>query len=307
MKQVIGLVSIFILGFVAFMPHLASAQPASQTTDYIISIEPDEIQQGRTGLVRVLPLNGIHIDRIQATFNEGFFELYPSVDGDWVGFLAVNMDSERGALPLDLYIWYDGATQPARERETVDVVWGAFEYQDIQLPYNLEPLLSREVNLAEYNELVRVQDRQSDELFFNYFIQPVPGPIISTFGGIRSYNNDMYQGRHTGVDFRATSGTPVSAVADGRIIFAQFMPIHGNHVIIDHGGGVMSGYSHFGEIIVTPGQLVRQGDTIGMVGATGRVQGPHFHFELIVNGEWVDPGQFMTLNIPPPDLTAISD
>ena len=287
----------------AIVPLSASAEPATQDVDYIISVEPGEIQQGRTGLVRVLPLNGIQIDRIQATFNEGFFELYPSLDGDWVGFLAVNMDSERGDLPLDLYIWADGASQPARERVTVPVVWGAFDYQDIQLAYNLEPLLQRDVNVAETNELVRVQDRSTHEIFFTYFIQPVPGPVISTFGGIRSYNNDLWRGRHTGADFRATAGTPVSAIADGRIIFAQHLPIHGNHVIIDHGGGVLSGYSHFSELIVTPGQLVHQGDTIGLVGSTGRVQGPHFHFEIIVNGEWIDPAQFLTLTIPPPDLT----
>lgn len=295
-----------LLGVIlAVGPFHASAEPPTQDVNYLITVEPNEIQQGRTGLVRVLPLNGIQIDRIQATFNEGFFELYPSLDGDWVGFLAVNMDSERGALPLDLYIWSDGGSQPARERKNVTVVWGAFDYQDIQLPYNLEPLLDRNVNLAELNELVRVQSRSTNERFFNYFIQPVPGPVISTFGGIRSYNNDTYRGRHTGVDFRATAGTPVSAVADGRIVFAQHLPIHGNHVIIDHGGGVLSGYSHFGEIIVVPGQLVRQGDTIGLVGATGRVQGPHFHFEIIVNGEWIDPAQFLTLTIPPPDLTGV--
>lgn len=302
MKRWIILSLILAVGL-ALMPLNASAEPPTQAVNYVISVEPGEIQQGRTGLVRVLPLNGIVIDRIQATFNEGFFELYPSLDGDWVGFLAVNMDSERGDLPLDLYIWFDGATQPERERVTVAVVWGAFDYQDIQLPFSLEPLLERNVNLAENNELVRVHNRISDERFFNYFIQPVPGPVISFFGGIRSYNNDTLRGRHTGVDFRATSGTPVTASADGRIIFAQKMAIHGNHVIIDHGGGVMTGYSHFGELIVVPGQLVRQGDTIGSVGATGRVQGPHFHFEIIVNGEWIDPAQFLTLTIPPPDLT----
>lgn len=300
----LGLVVMMVL---AIVPLNASAEPRRQDVNYIVSVEPGEIQQGRTGLVRVLPLNGIQIDRIQATFNEGFFELYPSLDGDWVGFLAVNMDSGRGALPLDLYIWYDGATQPAREQTTVTVVWGAFDYQDIQLPFNLEPLLDRVVNLAEANELVRVHDRTTNERFFNYFVQPIPGPIISFFGGIRSYNNDALRGRHTGVDFRATTGTPITASADGRIIFGQKLPIHGNHIIIDHGWGVLTSYSHLSEIIVVPGQLVRQGDTIGLVGATGRVQGPHLHFEVVVNGDWIDPEQFLNMTIPPPDLTIDPD
>jgi murein DD-endopeptidase MepM/ murein hydrolase activator NlpD len=62
--------------------------------------------------------------------------------------------------------------------------------------------------------------------------------------------------------------------------------------------GVLTGYSHMGELFVVPGQRILQGDTLGSVGATGRVEGAHFHFELTFNGFWVDPAQFMGLSIP---------
>jgi hypothetical protein len=289
-----------IIGLLILQFGPATAHPPLQATpQLLVTVEPQEIRQGQSGLVRVLPLDGSVIQRVQANFESQFFDLYPSLDGDWVGFISVSMEGTRGNQPLDVYVWIEGSAQPTRQRIEVPVVWGAFETQDIQLSYDLEALLDPATNEAELNELARVHDRFSTERFFINFVQPVPGPSISNFGGIRNYNNNPYRGRHTGVDFRATTGTPVAAAANGRVIFAQHLPIHGNHIIIDHGWGILTGYSHLNEMAVVPGQLVRQGDIIGAVGATGRTQGPHLHWEVVVNGEWVDPSQFMTISLPP--------
>jgi murein DD-endopeptidase MepM/ murein hydrolase activator NlpD len=114
------------------------------------------------------------------------------------------------------------------------------------------------------------------------FIWPVNGPVVSPFG--------MRWGRlHTGIDIGASSGTPIHAVASGRVIYAGWMDGYGNLVFIDHGRGISTGYAHQSSVAVSNGQTVTQGDVIGYVGCTGHCFGPHLHFEVRVNGTPVDP------------------
>jgi murein DD-endopeptidase MepM/ murein hydrolase activator NlpD len=87
-------------------------------------------------------------------------------------------------------------------------------------------------------------------------------------------------------------------MAAGRVAFAGQMDIRGNYVIIDHGYGVYSGFAHMSQIHVTRGQQVTRGQVIGMTGNTGRSNGAHAHWEMTVNGEWIDPVDFLLTWIP---------
>jgi murein DD-endopeptidase MepM/ murein hydrolase activator NlpD len=112
-------------------------------------------------------------------------------------------------------------------------------------------------------------------------IWPVNGPVVSPFG--------MRWGRlHAGIDIGAGYGTPIHAAASGTVIFAGWMGGYGNFVIIDHGGGLSTGYAHQSSIAVGGGS-VSQGQVIGYVGCTGHCFGPHLHFEVRINGSPVDP------------------
>jgi murein DD-endopeptidase MepM/ murein hydrolase activator NlpD len=112
-------------------------------------------------------------------------------------------------------------------------------------------------------------------------IWPVSGPVVSPFG--------MRWGRlHAGIDIGAGYGTPIHASASGTVIFAGWMGGYGNFVIIDHGGGLSTGYAHQSSIAVGGGS-VSQGQVIGYVGCTGHCFGPHLHFEVRINGSPVDP------------------
>ncbi|MBI5929147.1 MAG: M23 family metallopeptidase [Chloroflexi bacterium] len=299
--QVVSVVLVILVGLTAIaFARPANAQPHAQdaSSHMFVIVQPStEIQQGRSALLRVQILDGSQPKEVQATFLGHVIYLYPSVDGDWVGFLGVDMEAPRGTQPVEIFYNDTDGVQQTFTQE-VSVVWGAFTYQDIGLPYALEPLLDPEINREEEETLLRAMNRTTPEKFFTSFITPVRDIVISEFGGIRNYNNDAFTGRHTGTDYMATTGDPVAAAADGRVVFIAHLPIHGNHIIIDHGWGILTGYSHLSEIQVVPGQLVRQGQTIGLVGATGRVQGAHLHFEVMVNGVWVDPPQFLTLPLP---------
>ncbi|PJF43584.1 MAG: hypothetical protein CUN55_08365 [Phototrophicales bacterium] len=296
MKKIIVLiVAIMTIGM--FTPAIRSN---AQNGFVSIFITPSsEVQQGRTSILQVM---GPNIEKVTATFAGRRFDLYRTNVGNWAGLLAVDMDATLGANTLDIYYWTDENQEPQVISQQIVVLPGGFDFQDIPLPYDLEPLLDPELNEYDFQSIERVHMRQTREIFFTTFQQPIPGPSISSFGGFRSYNNGVLTGRHTGIDYRAVIGTAVTAAANGRVVFAQYLPIHGNHIIIDHGWGILTGYSHLSEISVVPGELVYQGQTIGLSGATGRVQGPHLHFEVAVNGSWVDGSQFLTLEIPLPAI-----
>lgn len=114
--------------------------------------------------------------------------------------------------------------------------------------------------------------------------------IKSRYGNRRSYNGSDYTYFHTGVDFGVCAPTlAITAAADGIVVYTGSLTVRGNTTIIDHGWGVFSAYYHQNEIMVKVGDKVSMGQQIGVVGATGRVTGPHLHFEIWVNGIQVQP------------------
>lgn len=94
---------------------------------------------------------------------------------------------------------------------------------------------------------------------------------------------------HNGIDYAAKTGTPVVAAGDGRVIEAGYNRFNGNYVFIQHGDTYTTKYLHFSKRFVKKGQWVKQGQLIGNVGATGRVSGPHLHYEFLVNGKHKNP------------------
>lgn len=120
------------------------------------------------------------------------------------------------------------------------------------------------------------------------FVRPVPGTVSSAFGGKRVFNNEP-RSRHKGVDLRGAMGTPIVAAAAGRVILAEEQYYSGNVVYVDHGQGLVTVYCHMSAMHVTPGQTVQPGETLGLVGATGRVTGPHLHLSTLLYGESINP------------------
>ncbi|MFA7248722.1 MAG: M23 family metallopeptidase [Dehalococcoidia bacterium] len=122
--------------------------------------------------------------------------------------------------------------------------------------------------------------------------------VSTQFGSGRSINGGPVGDFHTGEDLAADEGTPVTAAAPGRVAWAGAMPIRGNSVIIDHGGGVMTGYHHLHDITVAAGQVIEGGALVGHVGTTGFSTGPHLHWELTIYGVNVDPETWVTRPFP---------
>ncbi|HZD60380.1 MAG TPA: peptidoglycan DD-metalloendopeptidase family protein [Anaerolineae bacterium] len=122
----------------------------------------------------------------------------------------------------------------------------------------------------------------------NGFIPPTAGSITSKFGW-RFHPILKYYRLHAGIDFRASSGTPIHAARGGTVILAGWKGGYGNTVVISHGDGLTTLYAHNSRVAVRVGQHVRQGQVISYSGSTGLATGPHLHFEVRLNGNPVDP------------------
>ena len=123
-------------------------------------------------------------------------------------------------------------------------------------------------------------------------VRPVSGGITSPFGP-RIDPITGNPGFHTGVDLQATYGTPILACRSGTVVIASPQGGYGNAVVIDHAGGMATLYAHQSRMAVLPGQVVKAGDVIGYVGATGYATGPHLHFEVRLDGNPVNPVSFL--------------
>jgi hypothetical protein len=120
-------------------------------------------------------------------------------------------------------------------------------------------------------------------------------PVNAAFGTRFGVAGKMWSsGHHTGLDFPVPTGTRVNAVDDGTISMATSGGPYGNHVMVNHGGGLSSLYAHMSKILTRVGEVVKQGQEIGKSGATGNVTGPHVHLEARVGGKAVDPMKYLT-------------
>jgi hypothetical protein len=284
----VALVAPLVSSLVA--PQSASAAPDTSGS-VSISLDFRWIRQGQVGIVRV---SGARITEVRGIFQERVFYFYPE-NGNWVGMLSADIEYLVGDYPLQVWVKYeDGSTEMLEQ--PVDVEDGQFGRSTITLNASLYPLLEPEVEANEMARLFNILDRFTPLRYWaeKGFVRPLDGVEIGWFGTYRLYNNTYWR-RHTGIDVRAAMGTPIQAMGDGRVIFAEEFDIRGGYVLIDHGWGVYSGYAHLSEKLVVPGQWVRQGDVIALSGKNGRSNGAHLHYEMSVGGAWTDPAEFMAL------------
>ncbi|MER8071841.1 LysM peptidoglycan-binding domain-containing M23 family metallopeptidase [Streptomyces sp. NPDC094034] len=128
------------------------------------------------------------------------------------------------------------------------------------------------------------------------FTAPVDGPTSTPYGAAGS---SWSSGYHTGVDFSASSGTPVKAVSDGTVVTAGWGGAYGNQIVIQHSDGMYSQYGHLSSLEVSAGESVSAGQEIGLSGSTGNSTGPHLHFEIRTGPEYgsdVDPVAYLRQN-----------
>ncbi len=221
-------------------------------------------------------------------------------DGVWVALQGVHAMLEAGFYPLELEgALADGTSfafsQPVYMRD------GGYPY-DPPLVVNSETVDVENTTPEDLQWAEVVENITPERYWRGIFRPPVPDYLSecypSKFGSRRSYNGSAYDYFHTGLDFCGTDGVDIYAAAAGVVTFIGELIVRGNATVIDHGWGVYTAYGHQSEILVEAGDIVEQGELIGRVGSTGRVTGPHLHWEVIVGGVQVDPLQWLTREFP---------
>ncbi len=136
----------------------------------------------------------------------------------------------------------------------------------------------------------------TERQFQSPFLWPIASLITSSFGTKRLYNGSL-RNYHTGCDLRAPEGTSIHAPAKGRVRMAQNLFFTGNTVFLDHGLGLITLYAHMSRIDVRVDQVVEKGAQLGLSGKTGRVSGPHLHWQAVIHGVKVNPVDLVRLTL----------
>ena len=253
------------------------------------------LPQGDSGLARVV---GNNIANVRARFLDRLIDFFP-IDDEFYGLLSAGMETPTGrSNALAVYVTFADGTRATLET-TVEIVLGGFIRQNVTLAPDKGYLLDIETERNELARLESVFSTMTEERMWDEdgFQMPIAAALTSPFGAFRTFNSTLNT-RHTGWDIRTTIGVPVLASAAGRVAYTGEMEIRGNLVVIDHGYGVYSTYSHLSTIHVTRGERVEKGQVIGTTGDTGRTSGAHFHWEMAVNGNWVNSVQFIEMWMP---------
>jgi murein DD-endopeptidase MepM/ murein hydrolase activator NlpD len=136
--------------------------------------------------------------------------------------------------------------------------------------------------------LAAIYSKPSDRLLFSEpFTAPLNSKITSIYGTKRVFNNKVAS-QHLGTDYRAQVGTVIKSSNSGHVVFAGDLFFGGNTVIVDHGLGIFTSYSHLSKISVAVGEKVSKATVLGHSGMTGRVSGPHLHWGAKIHDNWID-------------------
>lgn len=216
-------------------------------------------------------------------------------DGLWTAeiLLPVALAEKAGSLELGV-----GRKNKPEVRKTLKITNVARPVQKLTVDRKyVDPPPNVKERIAADREKVRkaLQSRIDGRHWSLPLERPVSGGVSSLYGLKRVFNGKP-RGEHKGLDLRGAQGTPIKACADGVVALVDDLYYSGNTVYLNHGDGVFSAYLHMSEPKVTPGQVVKKGDVVGLVGATGRVTGPHLHLSIFAQGQSVDPQPLLAKN-----------
>ena len=234
------------------------------------------------------------VDNLVLRWKGGAWPMRNIAPGRYEGLIGVDLDDPAGPVMVAAEGILDGTR--VRAEEEVTIFPRTFAVQELTLPKGMAEFDNATLVRigAEAAELSRRFSTVTPPRWRTPFLPPVEEYRPENFGARRVINGDPRM-PHSAVDIRLPGGTPVRAIADGRIAFAGEQFFGGRSVVIDHGGGVFSVYYHLKEFSVAEGQEIARGERIGSVGATGRATGPHLHFGVRVPGGRVDPTRLFAL------------
>lgn len=233
----------------------------------------------------------------------------------WRGIAPTEVEHALGAAPLDVHALLDDGRLLERSLD-VDITSGNYDRRNIRVARRFTSPSKAEQQRADREaQAMSAAQATSDttRLWSGSWLKPTAGSQTAPFGTLRTYNQRR-RSRHLGLDLDGDVGAAVVAPARGRVVLAADRFYSGGTVVLDHGEGLFSMVFHLSRIDVSVGQVVPKGATLGAVGASGQVTGPHLHFTVKLDGVSVDPAQVLALDLesaqppkPPSSSSASSE
>ncbi len=208
---------------------------------------------------------------------------------DFLQKQVAKVDEEKKALLADAV---DKLNEKNRLMESVLSSVGV----DVDVKESQQSMGGPFIGFAEetLDDLIFKADRYLEMIRYIPLGAPVPGVITSKFGRRRDPINSK-SAFHNGVDIKAKMGTEVKATADGKVFKRGYDKGLGRSIILDHTNGFTTKFGHLKKIIVTKGEKVGRGQTIGLLGNSGRSTGPHLHYEITYQKKFMDPAKYMKI------------
>ncbi len=258
-----------------------------------ISLSPDTVPQGQP-----ITIDVVFTGEVKSVTGELFdrqFPFYPTEENRWRALAACRLFAEPGSNQFHL-TFTDLAGVEHTEAYSFAVEDGDFPSYHIVLSESAGSRLNQETIERESARTNTVVREFSPEQLWEPgpFLRPVEGGrFTSPFGQRRTFSTGG-SSSHIGTDFGGLpTGSPIMAVARGKVVISEELIIRGDFVCIDHGRGLFSLYNHLSRRDVTVGQMVEAGDVIGLLGETGVATGPHLHLEIRLASWAVDPMTFL--------------
>jgi murein DD-endopeptidase MepM/ murein hydrolase activator NlpD len=266
-------------------PPLIAPQPLAPRLTWT----PGLPAEGALVLLTVEPVSkGLPVFQISARAGDVELALTALWGGDYLGLVAAPRSVDE--VPVELTVTLIDGTRIS-QKLALQVARRAFPSTRLRVasrftspdPATLERIRSE-------TQLVRstLQRATLVPLWQGQFILPLEGATTSPYGQRRLFNNEL-RSQHTGLDIDGDTGDRVRASNSGRVVLSRDLFFNGQAVFIDHGLGIYTGYFHLSKLEVSEGQWVEKGEVVGLVGATGRVTGPHLHWALYLLGVPLDP------------------
>lgn len=279
-------------GLRSVLPVLLMMTVASLSlgTEPEVRIEPAVVTPGTP--VRILVSGVPPSAQVSGRLLERELVFIPGTDGGRMAFAGVDLDVAPGAYNVQV-----SAEGGSLLEYVAEIVVTAKEYPTEELKVAsryVEPPAEVSARIARESAALEKlwQTATEERLFDGVTVRPLPEAAGRNFGRRRVFNGQP-RSPHSGTDLSASEGTPVPASARGRVALAEDLYFSGNLVVLEHGGGVYTLYAHLSRMDVSAGDMVDAGQTIGLVGATGRVTGAHLHWGARIGAARVDPAALL--------------
>jgi len=281
LKNILLIIALF------FSPLLAHAATVAPPT---VIIQPKKIGPGDIATVAVKNVAG----PVEGTFNGKQLHFNPNpAKKTFKAVIGIDLNQAPGSYPIEVMI------NGKKLRKTVRIVKKKYPVQRLTLPEGMVVLSPENEARAEREQkkIAAIWPVDSLRIWSGNFIDPLPGEKIGTPFGVRRIINDIPKNSHSGVDVTADEGKPVLAPNDGVVVLVDDQFFSGHSVVLDHGQGIYTMFFHLSKINVRYGQAVMKGDTIALVGSTGRATGAHLHWGVRIQGAKVDPLELIRLKL----------